>query len=268
MWKYIIWLTDMQENKIELRNRVLSFLLIGGLVLAVVGLFYTLESLTNIMPLQLDSLSLGQEERPQDTGKIIIKAWLSELDRWRPDQRVIIDLPILISKGEPPTYNETYYTNSDGSVEIRLPSGDYMAKIQDPRFNLSAEFKVEKGNATRLSIIVNRTSYRASYYELFDRDYSGLLKTWEMLHMAIPASELTTNFVDNVFLNVLRTSAISGENLVPDSEEIDAKILDDDFRNESLWLILQPSREFSTENISSLYLVSYQPSYEVRIGAT
>ena len=144
------------------------------------GLLAVLVALALLLALQLPSSGFtGSGPSPVDVlptaGQLLVSVALnneSSLPTPMKGVQVAISQPILHG------LHLVLPTNGTGEVELTLPAGTYGVSVSNGKFALSSDVPVNSTGLTWMHVLVNRTSYLASFAEAQDSTSQGEIEPW------------------------------------------------------------------------------------------
>ncbi len=155
-------------------------------------------------------------------------------------------------------------TNSSGLFEEKLSPAKYDVDLSDKRFHLRVPVEVMNGVETRLTVRV-----RAVLHELrFEEVSSNLPQASTSIltvFVAMRSSEFFAKVGDTVFLQ-------NSESFVPNQtlasgepQQIPALVLNEKLAQNVLWMRLLVLQQASLAELSNIGVVTYDPTYVIRI---
>gem|GEM_PF-6850949 len=235
------------------RHRAVTLALVLGLLATSTLLVANLDRLR--ASISLPTPATGREV----LGQLLVEAWLLENVNNLPVMRPLQRLPIALTRGNVPVTPLPLYTNANGVLRMRLPVGEYLVSVDDPRFQLAVKVQVLGDHTTHLRLTLRKLAVPPIFAELSDSDRSGWVDPWERLVVGVPLGALDVSPGRTVFvesrLNPRGTQA-TPSTIISVAEQ-----------GQLLLLQMRPLTQLGVSGISSMELVVYEPTYEVRVYA-
>jgi hypothetical protein len=158
-------------------------------------------------------------------------------------------------------------TNSSGAARGNLQSpGNYLVSISEQRFHITIPARVVEGKTTIIVVAAHMLTYEVFYQFVQDKYSTGWASPSENVYLAIRSSQNIVNASDFVILqterNLTNTSQPKGaDNLVLSQT---GAVVHTIHRHQNLvWLEVQPVASFEINDMLSMVIVFYRPTYTI-----
>jgi hypothetical protein len=165
-------------------------------------------------------------------------------------------------------------TNPLGQVRFVVPPGRYLVSMSSQYGNFSFNVLTQVHNTTELDILVNESSYAASYFEIQNQASPGMLLPWESTFLRINSNPLPTVSTNETvylvfsFLNSSTTPCCSFGNLTLFSPQTVRSIVIGAFESPSqgtLWMQIQTNLILTNiNNISGISVIVASTDYTIK----
>ncbi len=143
----------------------------------------------------------------------------------------------------------------NGTYKQLVPPGFYTLRTSDSntQYDISKSIQIIGGYTTDVVMVVLKTSYGTSFYDIYNQDSAGTIGNWQDVFVSVPTSHPIVNVGQSVSIEGTLSSPVNPQYSQP------ATVLSQSVNNSTgvLSMDLRPQASLNVNGISSMSITKY-----------